>query len=104
MKKTVQLPLLLKRAGLVFLLEGEKRPIDEVLAECLEIFKGKFNKDPEVLGLEKSLYEDLKAAFGARGKQFTWRGLTVLPADDLPEGHLYLYICPSNNEDWEVEF
>jgi len=37
--ETVPMPL--ARAGLVFFLEGRKRPINEALAECLEVFKKK---------------------------------------------------------------
>jgi len=103
-EKAVLFPLPLEKAGLVFLLKGVKKPIDEALAECLEVFKKKFNKDPEVLELEQSLYEGLKAALGGAGKQFTWRGITVESSSDLPEGHLYLYFHSSINEDWEIEF
>jgi hypothetical protein len=92
--ETVPMPL--ARAGLVFFLEGRKRPINEALAECLEVFKRKFNKDPEVLESEESLY--------GVGKRFTWRGITVLPSSDLPKRHLCLYLRLSENEDWEVEF
>jgi len=104
MQRAVPFPLPLEKAGLVFSLEGVERPIDEALTECLEVFKRKFNKDPEVLELEKSLYEALKAASRGSGKQFTWRGLTVKPASGLPKRHLYLYFHPSMNEDWEMEF
>jgi len=103
-KEASPFPLPLARCGVVFLLENNKRPIDEVLEECLDVFKRKFNKDPEVLELAEGLYEGLKATLGAWGKRFTWRGLIVLPSSDLPKGHLCLYFRPSENEDWKVEF
>jgi len=99
-KESISFTLPLSRCGIVFLLEDVERPIVETLEECLEVFKRKFNEEPEVLESEKSLYEDFKASLGAQGEQFTWRGLNVLPSSDLPEGHLFLYFRSSENENW----
>jgi len=67
MKGTVSFRLPLEKAGLVFFLEEEKRRIDEAFLECLEVFRRKFNRNPEILELEEGLYEELKAASRAKG-------------------------------------